>query len=353
MYEYVVFTPSFVLLCRRSHVDLAASTSSAASAKKNLSAYEEDLRLPESGSLVQGISVDPHSAVFGKNGVQLLEQQFNGQHHHQHHGLPDVTPAASAVHPASSFYYNVANNGNQQQPHMSSFHPSASANAFATTQNPSLSPGQTSAWGKDFISSYVDFPESSRFPSSHSRDTREIWGHKFTRLFVALLFRISSASTATREANRKWQCQPGRVDPFVTPWQQQRQRQPERNDERQSRPRTLSATVVSYEKDCSRSWKQRRGWTDLRKVHGRLYNRRAFAGIRRGRVYLYSLTCHEHAQHNIASWYRYASLILKNKRALAGREHRKMQQKQQEQQQQHIQEPVYERIKGERPMSQE
>ena len=33
--------------------------------------YEEDLQLPESGSLVQCISVDPHSAVFGPNGLRL------------------------------------------------------------------------------------------------------------------------------------------------------------------------------------------------------------------------------------------------------------------------------------------
>ena len=37
--------------------------------------YEEDLQLPESGSLVQCISVDPHSAVFGRNGLRLDQQQ--------------------------------------------------------------------------------------------------------------------------------------------------------------------------------------------------------------------------------------------------------------------------------------
>ena len=52
--------------------------------------YEEDLQLPESGSLVQGVSVDPHSAVFGRNGVRLeLERQFQVLPL----GLPDVTVA--------------------------------------------------------------------------------------------------------------------------------------------------------------------------------------------------------------------------------------------------------------------
>ena len=37
--------------------------------------YEEDLQLPESGSLVQCISVDPHSAVFGPNGHRLDQPQ--------------------------------------------------------------------------------------------------------------------------------------------------------------------------------------------------------------------------------------------------------------------------------------
>lgn len=33
--------------------------------------YEDDFHLPESGSLVQGVSVDPHSAVFGHHGLRL------------------------------------------------------------------------------------------------------------------------------------------------------------------------------------------------------------------------------------------------------------------------------------------
>ena len=41
--------------------------------------YEEDLQLPESGSLVQCISVDPHSAVFGRNGLRLDHQQEQQQ----------------------------------------------------------------------------------------------------------------------------------------------------------------------------------------------------------------------------------------------------------------------------------
>ena len=71
---------------------------------KKIGAYEEELQLPESGSLVQGVSVDPHSAVFGRNGVRLeeLERQFQN-------GLPDVTVAN---------YYN--------RPYLSSFQPPAS-----------------------------------------------------------------------------------------------------------------------------------------------------------------------------------------------------------------------------------
>ena len=77
---------------------------------KKIGAYEEELQLPESGSLVQGVSVDPHSAVFGRNGVRLeeLERQFQN-------GLPDVT---------------VANYYNRPTPYLSSFQPPAASNPW-------------------------------------------------------------------------------------------------------------------------------------------------------------------------------------------------------------------------------
>jgi hypothetical protein len=100
--------------------------------------YEEDLRLPESGSLVQGISVDPHSAVFGKNGVRLeeLERQFQN-------GLPDVT---------ANFYHNFT--GNRTTPvHLSSFQPAAGTGGGASTEEEDEATAQTlwqnnAAWGK-------------------------------------------------------------------------------------------------------------------------------------------------------------------------------------------------------------
>ena len=72
--------------------------------------YEEDLQLPESGSLVQGVSVDPHSAVFGRNGVRLeLERQFQVLPL----GLPDVTVA----------YGNYADHQRPTATYLSSFQP--------------------------------------------------------------------------------------------------------------------------------------------------------------------------------------------------------------------------------------
>ena len=85
--------------------------------------YEEDLQLPESGSLVQGVSVDPNSAVFGRNGVRLeeLERQFQN-------GLPDVT--------VGNYYHQHHLQQHQQlrpTPYLSSFQP---ATAAAAVPNP-------------------------------------------------------------------------------------------------------------------------------------------------------------------------------------------------------------------------
>ena len=79
--------------------------------------YEEDLQLPESGSLVQGVSVDPNSAVFGRNGVRLeeLERQFQN-------GLPDVT--------VGNYYHQHHLQQHQQlrpTPYLSSFQPATAA----------------------------------------------------------------------------------------------------------------------------------------------------------------------------------------------------------------------------------
>jgi hypothetical protein len=76
--------------------------------------YEEDLQLPESGSLVQGVSVDPNSAVFGRNGVRLeeLERQFQN-------GLPDVT--------VGNYYHH--HQQHRPTPYLSSFQPATAAAA--------------------------------------------------------------------------------------------------------------------------------------------------------------------------------------------------------------------------------
>ena len=63
--------------------------------------YEDDFHLPESGSLVQGVSVDPHSAVFGKHGQRLDIAAATEKS--QLSGLPDVTAAATAASPG---YYH-------------------------------------------------------------------------------------------------------------------------------------------------------------------------------------------------------------------------------------------------------
>ena len=77
--------------------------------------YEEDLQLPESGSLVQGVSVDPNSAVFGRNGVRLeeLERQFQN-------GLPDVTVGN---------YYHHHQQQHRPTPYLSSFQPATAVAA--------------------------------------------------------------------------------------------------------------------------------------------------------------------------------------------------------------------------------
>ena len=86
---------------------------------KKIGAYEEELQLPESGSLVQRVSVDPHSAVFGRNGVRLeeLERQFQN-------GLPDVT--------VGNYYHQHHLQQHQQlrpTPYLSSFQPATAAAA--------------------------------------------------------------------------------------------------------------------------------------------------------------------------------------------------------------------------------
>ena len=70
--------------------------------------YEDDFHLPESGSLVQGVSVDPHSAVFGKNG-QRLDEKREEPLMNDTPGLPDVT----------GYYHKNSNGGN----FLSSFRP--------------------------------------------------------------------------------------------------------------------------------------------------------------------------------------------------------------------------------------
>jgi len=62
--------------------------------------YEDDFQLPDSGSLVQGVSVDPHSAVFGKHG-QRLDTTTNTDKG-ELTGLPDVTASPGYYHKNSS-----------------------------------------------------------------------------------------------------------------------------------------------------------------------------------------------------------------------------------------------------------
>ena len=73
--------------------------------------YEDDFHLPDSGSLVQGVSVDPHSAVFGRNG-QRLDDKPEAADLLQPNGLPDVT----------GYYHKNSNGGT----FLSSFQPNPS-----------------------------------------------------------------------------------------------------------------------------------------------------------------------------------------------------------------------------------
>ena len=60
--------------------------------------YEDEFHLPDTGSLVQGVSVDPHSAVFGKHGQRL---EISGEKS-EPSGLPDVTVSPGYYHKSSS-----------------------------------------------------------------------------------------------------------------------------------------------------------------------------------------------------------------------------------------------------------
>jgi len=79
--------------------------------------YEDDFQLPDSGSLVQGVSVDPHSAVFGKHGQRVDTAAEKSELT----GLPDVT--------ASPGYYHISN----------------SAAGFSTFQSPTMTTAAAAA----------------------------------------------------------------------------------------------------------------------------------------------------------------------------------------------------------------
>lgn len=128
--------------------------------------YEDDFHLPESGSLVQAIPVDPHSAVFGKHGQRLDDKSVvvavtSGSTNNEHNGLPDVTSvsaaAVGAAVPAGIGYYHKNTFLSSFQPAGTTLLPPAAASAASpTTPEKGKETHTTSLWQSSSSSGEFD-----------------------------------------------------------------------------------------------------------------------------------------------------------------------------------------------------